>query len=174
MTRISRHLWMSVSVFVAVCLHAQPSPSLLHKQAPEFAKTDLAGHTIDLKKFRGKVVLLNFWATWCAPCQVELPKFDQWQKKYGADGLQVVAVSMDDSEPPVRRTARRLHLDLPVVMGDAKLGEKYGGVLGLPVTFLIDRKGFIVAEFKGQTDLHVLEERVKSLLAKDEHKMNAQ
>jgi cytochrome c biogenesis protein CcmG, thiol:disulfide interchange protein DsbE len=75
-----------------------------------------------------------------------------------------LAVSMDDSEAPVRRTVRRLHLDFPVVMGDANLGEEYGGVLGLPITFLIDRDGRIVKRIKGGSDLKELEDSVKSVL----------
>jgi cytochrome c biogenesis protein CcmG/thiol:disulfide interchange protein DsbE len=141
-----------------------PVPNLVHKQAPEFARADLSGSKVDLRSYRGKVVLLNFWATWCAPCQVELPEFAAWQKKYGGQGLQVLAVSMDDGDAPVRRTVRRLRLSFPVVMGDAHLGEEYGGVLGLPVTFLIDRQGIVVAKIKGETDLNALELRVESLL----------
>jgi cytochrome c biogenesis protein CcmG, thiol:disulfide interchange protein DsbE len=142
------------------------SPNLLHNSAPEFVRADLTGRRIDLKSYRGKVVLLNFWATWCAPCQIELPQFDAWQKKYGGEGLQVLAVSMDDGDAPVRRTVRRLHLDFPVVMGDAKLGDAYGGVLGLPVTFLIDREGRVVGKVKGETDLTALESRLRQLLGK--------
>lgn len=137
---------------------------MVGKAAPEFVRKDLTGNEVDIKNFRGKVVLLNFWATWCVPCQIELPEFEKWQKKYGPSGLQIIAVSMDDNDSPVRRTVRRLHLDLPVLMGDAQLGEAYGGVLGLPVTFLIDRNGKIVAKIKGETDLAKLELRVKSLL----------
>lgn len=138
---------------------------MVGKAAPGFVRTDLAGHPVDLASYRGKVVLLNFWATWCAPCRVELPKFNACQKQYRADGLQVVAISMDDADAGVRRTVRRLHLDLPVVMGDARLGETYGGVLGLPVTFLIDRDGKIVARIRGETDLQEMESRIKQLLA---------
>lgn len=141
-----------------------PAQNLVHRPAPAFIRVDLAGQEVRLKDYRGKVVLLNFWATWCAPCQVELPRFEQWQKKYGARGLQVLAISMDDNAAPVRRTARRLHLDFPVVMGDAKLGEEYGGVLGLPITFLIDRDGRVVGRIKGETDLHSLEIAVRRLL----------
>jgi thiol-disulfide isomerase/thioredoxin len=144
---------------------AQPPHNLVHRMAPEFVRTDLAGGKIGLKSYRGKVVLLNFWATWCASCQMELPKFEAWQKKYGGDGLQIVAVSMDDGAAPVRRTVRRLNLDFPVVMGDARLGDAYGGVLGLPVTYLIDRDGRIAARFKGETDLSEMESQVKRLLA---------
>jgi cytochrome c biogenesis protein CcmG/thiol:disulfide interchange protein DsbE len=144
---------------------AQTAKSLMHKKAPEFVRTDLRGEKIDVARYRGKVVLLNFWATWCAPCQMELPKFESWQKTYGAEGLQVLAVSMDDGDVPVRRTVHRLHLNYPVMMGDAKLGEEYGGVLGLPVTFLIDRDGRVAAKIKGEADLHALESQLKELLS---------
>ena len=136
----------------------------MHKQAPEFVRTDLAGHEIDLRAFRGKVVLLNFWATWCAPCRLELPRFGAWQRAYGADGLQIIAVSMDDDASLVHATADKLQLNFPVVMGDEKLGTQYGGVLGLPVSFLIDRKGVVRARLKGETDLYALEHRINSLL----------
>jgi cytochrome c biogenesis protein CcmG, thiol:disulfide interchange protein DsbE len=165
-------LWLTCAAMLwATGVQAQKpkgstSPGILHRAAPEFARADLAGRSIDLKSYRGKVVLLNFWATWCAPCQIELPKFDAWQEKYGAQGLQVLAVSMDDGDAPVRRTVRRLHLEIPILMGDAKLGDEYGGVLGLPVTFLIDREGRVVAKLKGEIDLTALESRVKQLLAK--------
>lgn len=145
---------------------AQAQTDMAGAAAPEFVRNDLNGHEVDLKKYRGKVVLLNFWATWCAPCQVELPQFETWQKKYGGEGLQVIAVSMDDRDSPVRKTVHRLHLDLPVVMGDAELGETYGGVLGLPVTFLIDREGKIGSRYKGETDLRQMEAEIKRLLAR--------
>ena len=160
-----RFLILTFCGLAVVCgAWAQPAVDLVHKQAPEFIRTDLNGLQIDLKSYRGKVVLLNFWATWCAPCQVELPRFDAWQKKYGGKGLQVLAVSMDDGDAPVKRTVRRLHLGFPVVMGDAKLGDAYGGVLGLPITFLIDRNGVVVGKIKGETDLGKLESKVKAVL----------
>lgn len=144
---------------------AQPRSGLVNKSAPEFVRSDLSGRQIDLKSYRGKVILLNFWATWCAPCQVELPRFESWQNEYGPQGLQVLAVSMDDADAPVKRTVRRLHLSFPVLMGDARLAEAYGGVLGLPITFLIDRNGIVVARIKGETDLNKLESQVKTLIA---------
>ena len=152
-------------LFCAGNLIAQgQSGELLHKTAPEFVRADLSGRSIDLKAYRGKVVLLNFWATWCASCQVELPRFAAWQRDYGSEGLQIIAVSMDDDATPVRARARRLELNFPVLMGDAKLGTEYGGVLGLPVTFLIDRNGVIVRKIKGATDLTKMKSQVKELL----------
>lgn len=143
---------------------AAAADSLLHKPAPSFARTDLDHKPLDLRAYRGKVVLLNFWATWCAPCQLEMPHFVAWQKNYGPRGLQVIGISMDDDPALVRALSRKLRLNFPVAMGDAKLGKLYGGVLGLPVTFLIDRNGAIQAEFQGETNLGTLEATLKSLL----------
>lgn len=134
------------------------------KPAPAFVRMDIDHRRVDLAALRGRVVLLTFWATWCAPCQAEMPRFIAWQKRFGPDGLQIVAVSMDDSEAPVRRLVRRRGLNYPVVMGDAALGTLYGGVLGLPVTFLIDRQGNIAAKFKGETNLGAMERGVIALV----------
>lgn len=141
-------------------------PSLLNKKAPEIARTDLAGARLDLAHYRGKVVLLNFWATWCAPCQLEMPVFTGWQRQYGPRGLQIVGISMDDDAAPVRRTVARLKLNYPVAMGDAPLGKRYGGVLGLPLTYLIDRQGVIRARFQGESDLKSIERQIQVLLAR--------
>jgi cytochrome c biogenesis protein CcmG, thiol:disulfide interchange protein DsbE len=140
------------------------SAKLLNRPAPPFARTDLNGSRISLRQYRGKVVLLNFWATWCPPCRVEMPRFMRWQTQYGPQGLQVLAISMDDDASPVRDFLHRLRPNYPVLMGDAQLGERYGGVLGLPVTFLIDRDGVIRARIDGQSDLRVMERKIRALL----------
>lgn len=144
---------------------AQPAAkSLVNKRAPEIARTDLKGAHIDLRSLRGKVVLLNFWATWCAPCQLEIPVFSKWQQQYGAQGLQVVGISMDDDAAPVRRLLSKLKPTYPVAMGDSKLGEQYGGVMGLPLSYLIDKKGVVRARFQGETDLKTIEKRLDAML----------
>jgi len=140
------------------------APILVHQQAPPFVRTDLSGNRVDLRAYRGKVVALNFWATWCTPCLEEMPRFAAWQKQYGSDGLQVLGVSMDDGAEPVQRLVRKLGVNYPVLMGDEQLGMQYGGILGLPVTYLIDRKGQIRARFQGETDLKALETQIKELL----------
>ncbi len=155
---------------IALCIAILPDSlqaqsRLLNKPAPEFVRTDLSGSQVDLKALRGKVVLLNFWPTWCGPCQVELPQFQAWQDKYGTAGLQVIAVSMDDDAAPVRAAVRKLHLRLPVVMGDDKLGSLYGGVLGLPITFLIARDGTVADRHEGAADPPMMERKVRALLA---------
>jgi peroxiredoxin len=139
---------------------------LVNKHAPAFARVDLhTSRQIHLSGYRGKVVLLNFWATWCAPCLLEMPRFVAWQRQYAKSGLQVIGVSMDDDDSPVRPLDRKLNLNYPVVMGDEKLGELYGGILGLPVTYLIDRNGVIRARFQGEADLGKVEEQIKLLLS---------
>lgn len=139
--------------------------SMVNKRAPEFTRNTLSGGKIDLAAFREKVVLLNFWASWCAPCQLEMPVFAAWQRQYGPRGFQVIGISMDDNAAPARRLAARLKLDYPVAMGDAKLGERYGGVLGLPLSYLIDRNGVVRAEFQGETNLKKIEAELRALIA---------
>jgi cytochrome c biogenesis protein CcmG/thiol:disulfide interchange protein DsbE len=136
----------------------------VNRPAPEIARADLNGGRIDMKSLRGKVVLLNFWATWCAPCQIEMPVFSAWQKQYGAQGLQVIGISMDDEATPVRKIAAKLKVNYPIAMGDAKLGEQYGGVMGLPLSYLIDRKGVVRARFQGETDPKTIEVQLKQML----------
>jgi thiol-disulfide isomerase/thioredoxin len=147
----------------------EPPLSLLHRPAPAFSRRSLDGTRVRLRAYRGKVVLLNFWATWCPPCQVELPRFAAWQAKYNADGLQVIAISMDDDPAPVHALARRLGLGFPIILGDPSIGSRYGGVLGLPVTFLIARDGTVAARFEGaaenETQLTDIEVSVRQLLA---------
>lgn len=151
---------------VAAFVHAAPAAkSLLHKPAPSFTRIDLNGDRVSLQSYRGKVILLSFWATWCIPCRLELPRFIEWQKQYGPVGLQVIAVSMDDNPSPVRAFVRKLKPDFPVVMGDAKLGTRYGGILGLPVTFLIARDGRVFTRLEGEANLPAMESRIKELLA---------
>ena len=143
----------------------KPTPDpLLNKPAPEFVRNDLGNKPVDLKALRGRVVLLNFWATWCAPCQIEIPRFIGWQTKYRNDGLQIVGVSMDDDAGPVQALVRKRGVNYPMVMGDEKLGELYGGVLGLPVTYLIDREGIVRARFKGEANLEAMEKEIQKCL----------
>jgi len=145
-------------------------PAVNHKggsalrPAPDFALTDLSGNRVNLSAYRGKVVLLDFWATWCAPCKEEIPHFVDMQNRYGPRGFQVIGISMDDDEKPVREFQQQFKMNYPVAVGSAKLAEQYGGVLGLPITFVIDPQGRIVSRHIGQTKAEVFEAEIQKLL----------
>jgi thiol-disulfide isomerase/thioredoxin len=134
--------------------------------APEFSLPTLAGGNLDLASYKGKVILLDFWATWCEPCKEEIPQFLELQNKYRDQGLQIIGVSMDDEPGPVRDFYQRFKMNYPVVMGNAKTAELYGGVLGLPINFLIGRDGLIYKKHIGSTDIAVFEGEVIGLLRK--------
>ncbi len=132
--------------------------------APDFTLPQLSGQDLRLSSYRGKLVLLDFWASWCEPCRVETPHLIELQQKYGDQGLQIIGVSMDDSPDPARAFYQQFHMNYPVVMGTAKTGELYGGVLGLPIAFLIDRDGRIKAKHIGATEFAVFEKEIATLL----------
>jgi cytochrome c biogenesis protein CcmG/thiol:disulfide interchange protein DsbE len=134
------------------------------KPAPDFSLPQLDGQELRLSSYRGKVVLLDFWATWCDPCREEIPHFVELQQKYGSRGLQVIGVSMDDSADPVRPFAAKFQMNYPIVMGNAQTGESYGGILGLPIAFLIGRDGRIYAKHMGATNVTVFENEITNLL----------
>jgi cytochrome c biogenesis protein CcmG, thiol:disulfide interchange protein DsbE len=153
--------------------HHGVSPSLRitsaeHPFAPEFSLPDMSGQQVRLSDYRGKVILLDFWATWCEPCRGEIPHFVELQNMLGDQGFQVIGVSMDDGPEPVRDFYRQLKMNYPVVMGNAKIGELYGGVLGLPIAFVIGRDGRIYSRHIGATDISLFEREIEAQLQAQE------
>jgi len=134
--------------------------------APEFDLKDLAGKTVRLSDYHGKVVLLNFWATWCPPCKEEMPWFVDLQQRYGAQGLQVIGVAMDDSDQKkIESFAKQLGVNYPVLLGKESIAQAYGDVQFLPDTFYIGRDGKIVSHVQGLINRKEIEEQVKKALA---------
>lgn len=133
--------------------------------APAFTLKDLRGRTVRLGDSRGKVVLINFWATWCAPCQAEMPELVKWQKEYRARGLQIIGVTYPpERRGSVRRVARRLKLNYPVLFGTSATAEAYEVGDVLPVTVIVDREGKIRWRVLGILESEEFKEKVVPLL----------
>lgn len=140
--------------------------SAIGSTAPDFTLTTLDGKKVKLSDYRGKAVLLNFWATWCGPCKVEIPWFMDLEKEYGPQGLVVLGVSMDDDGPTkVAQFAKEMKIDYTVVMGNDDVADEYGGVAGLPTTFYVDRSGKIVKKVAGLVSHSEIEDGIKAALA---------
>jgi len=145
--------------------HAQDKPHrLIGKQAPAFALKDFQHKTVRLAQYRGKVVLLNFWASWCAPCQEEMPAFARWQSEFHGR-LQVLGVNMDDDLSKAKAAAGKLKVNYPLLVGSAHIGGMYGGIYGLPVSFVIDARGIVRAEYQGGNHVKELHAGIAHLLA---------
>jgi thiol-disulfide isomerase/thioredoxin len=164
---MSRVLVLALLLALAANASAKtPIKLKLGDVAPRFVRGDLQGYPFDLKAQRGKIVLVDFWASWCPPCIIAIPHLSQLQKKYGARGFQVVGVSMDDSADTTKETMQKNLFNYPVVPGDAKLGNLYGGVLGLPLQFLVGADGKILAIRSGAFAPTALDKEIAAALKK--------
>ncbi len=134
--------------------------------APDFTLQSLDGQTVRLSDFRGKAVLLNFWATWCSPCKIEMPWFVELQKQYGPEGLQIVGVAMDDaSTKDIADFAKEMGVNYPVLIGKESVGDAYGGVQFLPENFYIDRNGKVLDRAFGLKGRGEIEDEIKRIVA---------
>jgi peroxiredoxin len=134
------------------------------KVAPDFSLADSKGNTIKVSDYKGRVVLLDFWATWCGGCKVEIPWYVGFQKNYKESGLSVVGVSLDDDGwKSVKPFLEENQINYPVVIGDWDLAGRFG-ITSLPVTLLIDRNGKIADQHVGMVNRDAFEREIKTLL----------
>jgi len=146
----------------------QPREPVAGEQAPDFTLKVLQGKgkTLQLSSLRGKAVVVNFWATFCEPCKIEMPWLVELQKKYGPQGLQILGVSMDEiEESAVSTFAHNMDVNYPVLMGTDKVADQYGGIDGLPMLFFVDRNGKIVDRVLGLESESSIEVSIKKALA---------
>ena len=162
------------SILFAISVNAADSPTVraeLHpakdrKPAPAFVLKDASGKPIKLSKYRGKVVLLDFWATWCHGCKEEIPSFAEFQKTYGPKGFAVIGVSLDEEGwKAVTPFLASTDVPYPILLGDTATAKKYAASEMLPDTFLIDRKGRIAAVYNGLVDKDNVETNLRAMLA---------
>jgi thiol-disulfide isomerase/thioredoxin len=142
------------------------------KPAPDLKLKDLKGKEVSLADLKGKVVFVNFWATWCTPCQDEIPSLIDMQNKYASKGFTVLGIAMDDEgqsvvAPFVAKekydvNGQKLLINYPIVIGSDEAADKFGGILGYPTSFLISRSGKQIMKFQGPPDLGIIEKAVES------------
>ena len=126
------------------------TPGNKRPKAPDFALKDTNGNMVRLSDFRGKVVLVDFWATWCGPCKIEIPWFKEFERQYKDKGFAVIGVSMDDGGwEVVKPFLTFMKINYRVVLGTDALADQYGGIEAMPTTFLIDQEGNIAATHIG-------------------------
>jgi cytochrome c biogenesis protein CcmG/thiol:disulfide interchange protein DsbE len=164
---------LAASLVISACSNPGPAraagklkPDEKRKPAPEFTLKDADGKTVRLSDYKGKVVLLNFWATWCGPCKIEMPWFMEFERKYKDQGFAVIGVSMDEEGwEVVKPFIADLGINYRVLQGDNDIAGLYGGVEALPTTFLVDRNGNVAWMHAGLESKDVFEDGIKELLA---------
>ena len=160
LTSDTSELWESDLAAGGAC-PANAKPANLN-----FTLKDVNGKDVALSAYKGKVILLDFWATWCGPCKIEIPWFVEFQKTYGARGLQVIGVSVDDTVEKLRPYVKDLKMNYPVLQGlhHDDIQNAYGPLWGIPVTAVISRNGRICVKHAGISSKDAFEKEIKSLL----------
>ncbi len=152
------------AALLALLLTVSPAAALEGERACDLALPDLEGKAVHLSQLSGKVVVVNFWATWCDPCREEIPDFVQLHKEYRGRGLEIVGVSMDTGkEERVRAFAMKFGIEYPIVVADIHVARQWL-VQGIPRTFIIDREGKVAQRIVGVTDKHSLEAAIRPFL----------
>lgn len=143
---------------------ASPGRAEVGDSAEEFSLQDLSGRTVRLSDYKGKVVVVDFWATWCPPCRQEIPGFVKLHRQYRDRGVEFVGISFDRAAAPVRQFASTYGVTYPIVLGTPEVAMAYGGVDAIPTTFVIDREGRITAKHTGFAPPDVFAGAIESAL----------
>ena len=161
------------AMLAAAALAGCSTPAKPTSSVPQFSLTSLEGKTVAMKDLANKVVIIDFWATWCGPCREEIPHLNQLYSELKSKGLEIVGISMDsDGTDGVKDFVREFRMQYPVVMGDEKLAESFGGIIGLPTTLIIDRSGQVAKKYIGLPPAADMEKVVKDLVAGLSGKVN--
>lgn len=159
-------IFLLVSVLVAGAGPAPPEGLSARAPAPDCKFFDQSGNRRTLEEFRGRVVVLNFWATWCRPCIDEMPALDKAGREYASKKVVVLGVAMDERGwPAVSKFLAQKRFSYPILMGTPDVARKYGGLRTLPYTVFIDRQGRIVAAHRAALDLKQLRKVIETMLA---------
>ena len=142
------------------------TPRLRGKAAPAFSLTSLDGKKVSLAQYKGRPVLVNFWATWCAPCKLEMPWFEDLRKQYEAQGFEVLGIAEDDAgKDEIAKAVKKTGVSYPILLTDGKVAPAYGGVDYLPMSFYVDRSGVVVEETAGLASKDEVEANIRKIVA---------
>lgn len=142
-----------------------PAATLQGKIAPGFSLVDTDGKKVSLSDYKGRPVLVNFWATWCAPCKLEMPWFEEYRAKYKDQGFEILGIAEDDApKDEIVKTAKRAGVSYPVLLTDNKVANLYGGVDSLPTSFYIDKAGKVVEETVGLAPKDEVEAHIRQTI----------
>lgn len=141
----------------------------LSSPAPDFTLESLTGNNLSLSDYHGKLVLLNFWATWCAPCKIPTPRFIELQNAYGPQGLQIIGVALDEdaTKAEIAEFADKMRVNYPILIGNEKVARAYGGIPAMPASFFIGRDGKIIDKIIGIKEKDEFEISIQRALETD-------
>ena len=150
------------------------SPALVEAQAqegqpfPAFELPSSQEGVVSSDQFEGKVRVINFWATWCAPCRVEIPWFREFKKQFGSRGFEVVGITLDgDNSESIAKFIRDLEINYPIVLSNQKILDDIGGIIGVPTTFILDREGRVALKHVGLASREQLLAKIEELLEEE-------
>jgi len=143
------------------------APRMIGKVAPAFTLATLDGKNVSLSDFKGRPVLVNFWGTWCAPCKVEMPWFEEFRKQYAAQGFEILGLTddVDAGKEAIAKVVKRTGVTYPILLTDGKVQKAYGGLDYLPVSFYVDKNGVVVEQTAGLGSKDEIEAHIKKTIA---------
>ncbi len=170
-----RSLIIKIAILAAICFalpNIVSAQSDQAKKAPDISLKDLKGKTVKITGFKGKVVLLNFWATWCAPCLAEIPELIKWQKEYENQGLQIIGITYPPTNRvKVRNFVRKNKINYPILFGSKTTKAIFDSGETMPLTVIIDKDGNVKALIEGIIFPEEFDEKIKPLLESDSKKL---